>query len=198
MSGRETEVLALLGEHLSHAEIAARLFISVRTVESHVASLRRKLNVGSHRELVRLAAGYRAAVTGPGLAAPPRLPAPLTSFVGRDGERAALAAALGASRLVSAVGPGGIGKTRLALAVAADVADQFGVTWYVDLVPVTDQALLPAAVLAGLGAGESSARIMSSRDRLTSALRMQMRFIDCRSTPRVPIMGTNIMIFRCR
>ena len=158
MSGREAEVLALLGEHLSHAEIAARLFISVRTVESHVASLRRKLCVGTHRELVRLAAGYRAAMAGPGLAAPPRLPAPLTSFVGRDGERAALTTALGASRLVSAVGPGGIGKTRLALAVAADVADRFGGIWYVDLVPVTDPALLPAAVLAGLGAGESSAR----------------------------------------
>ena len=158
VSGRETEVLALLGEHLSHAEIAARLFISVRTVESHVASLRRKLNVGSHRELVRLAAGYRAAVIGTGLAASPRLPAPLTSFVGRDGERAALAAALGTSRLVSAVGPGGIGKTRLALAVAADVADRFGGTWYVDLVPVTDPAVLAAAVLAGLGAGESSSR----------------------------------------
>ena len=158
VSGRETEVLVLLGEHLSHAEIAARLFISVRTVESHVASLRRKLNIGTHRELVRLAAGYRAAETGSGLAAPPRLPAPLTSFVGRDGERAALATALGASRLVSAVGPGGIGKTRMALAVAADVADRFGGIWYVDLVPVTDPALLPAAVLAGLGAGESSAR----------------------------------------
>ena len=135
MSDRETEVLGLLGEHLSHAEIAARLFISVRTVESHVASLRRKLCVGTHRELVRLAAGYRAAVTGPGPGASPRLPAPLTSFVGRDGERAALAAALGASRLVSAVGPGGIGKTRLALAVAADVADRFAAgpgtpTWF--------------------------------------------------------------------
>ena len=66
MSDRETEVLALLGEHLSHAEIAARLFISVRTVESHVAALRRKLYVGTHRELVRLAAGYLAARTKPG------------------------------------------------------------------------------------------------------------------------------------
>ncbi len=168
MSGRETEVLALLGEHLSHAEIAARLFISVRTVESHVASLRRKLNIGTHRELVRLAAGYRAAMAGPGLAAPPRRPAPLTSFVGRDGERAALATALDASRLVSAVGPGGIGKTRLALAVAADVADRFGGIWYVDLVPVTDPALLPAAVLAGLGAGESSARL--AEDVLAAAV----------------------------
>ena len=158
----------LFEQALDHAEIAARLFISVRTVESHVASLRRKLCVGTHRELVRLAAGYRAAVTGPGPGASPRLPAPLTSFVGRDGERAALAAALGASRLVSAVGPGGIGKTRLAIAVAADVADRFGGTWYADLVPVTDPALLPAAVLACLGADESSSR--PAQDVLAAAL----------------------------
>ena len=168
VSGRETEVLALLGEHLSHAEIAARLFISVRTVESHVASLRRKLGVGSHRELVRLAAGYLAAGAWAGPAASPRRPSPLTSFVGRDGERAALAAALDSSRLVSAVGPGGIGKTRLALAVAADVADRFSGIWYVDLIPVSDPALLPAAVLAGVGADESSAR--SAEDVLAAAV----------------------------
>jgi len=157
VSGREAEVLALLGEHLSHAEIAARLFISVRTVESHAASLRRKLGVGSHRELVRVAAGYRTALAEP--AAAPRLPSPLTSFIGRDSERAALAAALAESRLVSAVGPGGAGKTRLALAVAADMAARFpdGI-WYADLVPVTDPALLPAAVLTGTGLAESSAR----------------------------------------
>jgi predicted ATPase/DNA-binding CsgD family transcriptional regulator len=159
VSGREAEVLALLGEHLSHAEIAARLFISVRTVESHVASLRRKLGASSHRELVRVAAGYRAAAAERAQAAPPRLPSPLTSFIGRNRERAALAGTLGESRLVSAVGPGGAGKTRLALAVAGDVADRFpGGTWYVDLVPVTDPALLPASVLADLDLGESSGR----------------------------------------
>jgi DNA-binding CsgD family transcriptional regulator len=70
VTGREAEVLALLGEHLSHAEIAGRLFISIRTVESHVASLRRKLGAGTHRELVRLAAGHRAAGAGAGPAAP--------------------------------------------------------------------------------------------------------------------------------
>jgi len=161
-------VLALLGDHLSHAEIAARLFISVRTVESHVASLRRKLGAGSHRDLVRLAAGYRAAGAGREPAAP-RLPFPLTSFVGRDSERAALAAALGTSRLVSATGPGGIGKTRLALAVAADLAARYtGGTWYADLVPVADPALLASAVLADAGLGESSAR--SAEDVLAAAV----------------------------
>src|SRR5690242_2980191 len=139
VTGREAEVLALLGEHLSHAEIAGRLFISIRTVESHVASLRRKLGAGTHRELVRLAAGYLAAGSGAGVPAPARLPSPLTSFIGRDGEKAALAAALEVSRLVSAVGPGGTGKTRLALAVAAAEGRQFADgTWYVDLVPVAD------------------------------------------------------------
>jgi len=64
VSGREAEVLALLGDHLSHVEIAARMFISVRTVESHVASLRRKLGAGSHRALVRLAASTGRQVAG--------------------------------------------------------------------------------------------------------------------------------------
>jgi DNA-binding CsgD family transcriptional regulator len=41
VSAREAEVLAALGEHLTNAEIGARLFISIRTVESHVSSLLR-------------------------------------------------------------------------------------------------------------------------------------------------------------
>jgi predicted ATPase/DNA-binding CsgD family transcriptional regulator len=156
VSDREAEVLALLGEHLSHAQIAARLFISVRTVESHVASLRRKLGVPGHRELIQLAASWRETAAE---RAPARWPAPLTSFIGRDSERAALAVALGQSRLVSMVGPGGIGKTRLALAVADDLTGRFpGGTWYADLVLVTDATMLPAAVLTAIGLSESSSQ----------------------------------------
>jgi DNA-binding CsgD family transcriptional regulator len=51
---REREVLALLGVRLSNDEIAGRLFISVRTVESHVSALLMKLGVGSHRDLASL------------------------------------------------------------------------------------------------------------------------------------------------
>ena len=87
------------------------------------------------------------------------LPAPLTPFVGRAAERAALGAALAGHRLVTAVGPGGIGKTRLALAVAAEQAGRFtGGVWYADLVPVTDGAMVAAALAAALGLGEQPGR----------------------------------------
>src|SRR5205807_6280604 len=110
VSPREADVLDLLGEQLTHEEIAAQLFISVRTVETHVASLRRKLDAPDHRALVRLAVARRHAsdCRPPGV-----LPAPLSSFIGRDAERAMVAAALNQARLVTLVGPGGVGKTRL-------------------------------------------------------------------------------------
>ncbi|ULR55327.1 ATP-binding protein [Streptomyces deccanensis] len=156
ISAREADVLALLGEHLSNAEISARLFISVRTVESHVSALLRKLDEPDRRALSRHAADLaRADRRRPA----PALPAPLTAFVGRVRERAELAEAVKTRRQVTAVGPGGVGKTRLALAVAADAAGEFadGV-WFVDLAPVTDPARVGAAVAAAVGVGEQPGR----------------------------------------
>jgi predicted ATPase len=153
-------VLSGVAEHLTNAEIAERLFISVRTVESHVSSLLRKLGVADRRALAGLAVAAVDGVVPPGpRRAAAALPVPLTPFVGRTTERAALAAALAGHRLVTAVGPGGIGKTRLALAVAAEQAGRFadGV-WYADLVPVTDSAMVAAALAAVLGLGEQPGR----------------------------------------
>jgi predicted ATPase/DNA-binding CsgD family transcriptional regulator len=156
ISAREAEVLAALGEHLTNAEIGAKLFISVRTVESHVSSLLRKLGATDRRELADLATRM---VQDDRANVPPVLPSPLTSFIGREKERRELADALQEHRQVSAVGPGGVGKTRLALAVTADVADRFadGV-WFVNLVPVTDPAMIGPAVAAALGIGERQGR----------------------------------------
>ncbi|MEU9594887.1 LuxR C-terminal-related transcriptional regulator [Streptomyces sp. NPDC048193] len=156
ISAREAEVLALLGEHLSNAEMAARLVLSVRTVESHVSSLLRKLHLPDRRALARHAAEVARAERS---RSAPALPAPLTAFIGRVRERGELAEAVRAHRLVTVTGPGGVGKTRLALAVAEDLAGDFadGV-WFADLVPVTEPDRVGAAVAAAVGVGEQPGR----------------------------------------
>ncbi|NEA25770.1 LuxR C-terminal-related transcriptional regulator, partial [Actinomadura bangladeshensis] len=68
ISPREAEVLELVGDHLSNAEIAARLFISVRTAESHVSALLRKLDVPDRRALAARAAASRSAAGAVGAA----------------------------------------------------------------------------------------------------------------------------------
>ncbi|AVT38949.1 LuxR C-terminal-related transcriptional regulator [Plantactinospora sp. BB1] len=159
ISPREAEVLALVGEHLSNAEIGARLFISVRTVETHVSSLLRKLEVPDRRALAQRVP--EEAVAGPAQPVPV-LPAPLTSFVGRVRERTELTELIKAHRQVTAVGPGGVGKTRLALAVASEAAGEYpdGV-WFVDLVPVADPGMIATAVAGALGLGEQPGRDMT-------------------------------------
>jgi DNA-binding CsgD family transcriptional regulator len=86
ISPREAEVLALVGEHRSNAEIGARLFISVRTVETHVSSLLRKLGVPDRRALALLAGDLATAERSSEALA--SLPSPPTSFIGRMQERA--------------------------------------------------------------------------------------------------------------
>src|SRR5215467_3277202 len=153
MSQREAEVLEMLGAHLSNAQIAGRMHISVRTVESHVSSLLRKFGVTDRRELAELAQTVLAPDAAKP-AAPVGLPAQWTSFVGRDHERDAILAALKASRLVSLVGPGGVGKTRLAVEIAREAASSYpSGCAFVDLVPVAE-GFVTQAVATLLGVTE--------------------------------------------
>ncbi|HEY4870337.1 MAG TPA: LuxR C-terminal-related transcriptional regulator [Candidatus Dormibacteraeota bacterium] len=79
------------------------------------------------------------------------LPAEATSFIGRRRELAEVRKRLGAARLVSLVGPGGVGKTRLAIRTAAELARGFrDGAWLVELADVRDPALVSNAALAAL------------------------------------------------
>ena len=80
------------------------------------------------------------------------LPTRLTSLIGREADTAAVIAALGDSRLVTLVGTGGVGKSRLALQVAAESLERFdGGVWWVELATVSDPTSLPGAVLTAIG-----------------------------------------------
>jgi non-specific serine/threonine protein kinase len=102
------------------------------------------------REVTMALVVSRGQVTGPrrlGL-----LPAEATSFVGRTSELAGIAALLATARMVTVVGPAGVGKTRLSLRAAAAAAGQYpdGV-WLADLAGISDPDLLVPAVAAALG-----------------------------------------------
>jgi predicted ATPase len=151
ISEREAEVLAALGARLSNAQIANRLHVSVRTVESHVSSLLRKYGVADRWALGELA---RSGAREPGRIA--GLPASETTFIGRGAERAAVLAAIEKARLVTMLGPGGVGKTRLAAVVAEDAVALFPSGGaFVDLVPVRE-GFVARAVATALGVTEGS------------------------------------------
>jgi predicted ATPase/DNA-binding CsgD family transcriptional regulator len=94
------------------------------------------------------------------------LPIPRTRFIGRDAERASARAALLEENvaLLTLTGPGGVGKTRLSLAIAHDLAPTFadGVA-FVDVAPITDPALVPIAIAHALGLRETGDRPLLER-----------------------------------
>ena len=87
------------------------------------------------------------------------LPCEMSSFVGREQQLADLVGLLGRARLLTLVGTGGVGKTRLALRLASTVLEQYpdGV-WLVELTPFSDPSLLPRAVAVVLGVHERARR----------------------------------------
>ena len=186
------EILLLLLERrqelVSREEMAKRLWkpdvFTDPDAGIHTAILKIRQALGDSRDTRYIETvsgkGYRfvAAVDvvsepAASLSAPPRrdnLPAEVTSFVGRQTELLELRDIIAASRLVSLTGAGGVGKTRLAVRVAAGLVNDFtdGV-WLVDLEPLTVPDLLAQTVATTLGIREGGLR--SARDVLLDAVR---------------------------
>jgi predicted ATPase/DNA-binding winged helix-turn-helix (wHTH) protein len=167
-------LLALLerpGTRIGKAELIARAWPGLHVVEGNlkfqVATLRRVLRDGQDgRRFIEASKGQGYTFVAPvavaeenGQAAPPaggaqhhNLPEQLTALVGRDDVVAKLVQQLATRRLLTIVGPGGIGKTAVALAVAERMigAYQDGV-WIVDLARLADPALVRGAVAGAVG-----------------------------------------------
>jgi predicted ATPase/class 3 adenylate cyclase len=121
-------------------------------------------DLGEHRlkDLIRPEHVYQ--LSAPGLSAdfPPlktldkdrhNLPVQTTSFIGRRTEMIEIEQAITEYHLVTLVGSGGSGKTRLSLQVAANLLDQFpDGTWFIELAPITNPELIPQTILAAMGA----------------------------------------------
>jgi predicted ATPase/DNA-binding winged helix-turn-helix (wHTH) protein len=176
LGGRAFDILTALveraGEVVSKDELIARAWPATLVDEANlkiqVSALRRALGdgQGDNRYVVNVVGrGYNFVATvhqeepsrtspPPAItrAAPHNLPFATTRMVGRDEIVTALVARLSRERLVTIVGPGGVGKTTVALAVAEQMISghEHGV-WLVDLTPLGDQRLVPSAVATVLG-----------------------------------------------
>jgi predicted ATPase/DNA-binding SARP family transcriptional activator len=104
------------------------------------------------------------------VAVPGWLPAETTSFIGRESELATIEELLGLSRLLTLTGPGGSGKTRLALKAGQQASGRYpGGVWLVELAPVARPDLVAAAAASALGVREESGR------PLTETIAAQLR-----------------------
>ena len=200
-AARVGELESLVEEHPLHEKLAGLLMRALagtgRQAEALAAyeTLRARLadelgiDPGAQLRAVHLAVlrGEIAVAPAPAGRARTNLRAQLTSFVGRGDEVARVRKALHSYRLVTLVGPGGAGKTRLATEVASGVGDDAadgardgarpddlwsdGI-WMIELASVTDAADVPQAVLGSIGLRESllladGQQLITSRDART-------------------------------
>lgn len=173
LGGRALDILIFLaeraGEVVDKRELLKRIWADVNVDEGslrfHITSLRKALGEAGEgsRYIVNVPGrGYcftapllrtAPAESRPGETVSPRiLPAPLAKMIGRDDAVDKIVAELSEHRFVTIVGPGGIGKTSVALAVAHGQRAGFeGQTYFVDFGALTDAQLIPGTIAAALG-----------------------------------------------
>jgi predicted ATPase/DNA-binding winged helix-turn-helix (wHTH) protein len=194
LGGRAFDVLIALiearGAVLSKDALMERVWpgriVEDNNLQTHISSLREAL--GADRELIRTISGrgYQftgeittasdgtetkpgARVTTAAISPPTNLREPLSDLIGREDTLSEVRRLVAGHRLVTLTGAGGIGKTRLALALARKLLQQFtdGV-WVAELAPVSDPGLVPA--LLADTAGLELAAAVCSAERVAKAL----------------------------
>ena len=185
---------ALLREHrlaagLSQEQLAERAGLSRRGIadlERGARNFPLGQTVRRLAEALDLPAAERAALLGTGQRTVNRdalqryaLPVEPSTFVGREQEMGELQLVLKSGRILTLTGPGGIGKTRLALEVARRVEAEYddGAV-YVDLAPVTDPALVPQAAALALGVREERTRPLIQTVQGNLAARQLLFILD--------------------
>jgi len=127
LTWREQDILSLLAERLSNREIAEQLFLAESTVKDYVGKITKKLYVKNRRQAVERARelGLLGHDANNAPSQKPSLPSTPTPFIGRISELEEIRHQLEKTRLLTLTGPGGMGKTCLALKIAEDAADDF-------------------------------------------------------------------------
>jgi predicted ATPase/DNA-binding CsgD family transcriptional regulator len=160
LTDRELEILRYVADGSSDREIAEALFLSLNTIKWHNRQIYSKLGVGSRTQAVALVsqAGLLEEKSAPLEAAAierrHNIPAQVTTFVGREKEIGEVRRLLESTRLLTLTGPGGVGKTRLAIRAATEVAKagafEDGI-FFVDLAPVSQPERVADAIVEALG-----------------------------------------------
>src|ERR1051326_2957820 len=127
LTPRERDVARLVARGYSNRQIADELVIALSTAERHVANILSKLHMRSRAEIGVWAVQHESISSrrhGPGRR--DNLPPELTSFVGRERELRELAELIPRTRLLTLVGSGGVGKSRLGLRLAGSLLEPNG------------------------------------------------------------------------
>jgi predicted ATPase/DNA-binding winged helix-turn-helix (wHTH) protein len=188
LAPRAFDVLLALVERAGHlvtkeelcALVWPKLVVEENNLQQQVSALRRVL--GTDAIATVPGHGYRferqpQRVELPrAQVAPGRLPQPLTSFIGREREVGEACRLLESSRLLTLVGMGGVGKTRLSLRLASAASGAYpDGAWFVDLAPLRDPSLVAHQVAQALGVQEQAGQ--SPQNSLRTFLRVRHALI---------------------